>query len=77
MNEQSTPSHDGSTFGSHDGDGAGDHDQPFIGFRSYQFGTRQFARLLNLRGEFLEARLGNGRWVQDLGAARTGIAAAN
>jgi hypothetical protein len=67
MNEQSTPTSVG-TFGSHDGVGAGDHDQPFTGFRSYQFGTRQFARLLKLRGECLEARLGNGRWAHDLGA---------
>ena len=77
MNEQPIPSHDSSTIGSHDGTGAGDHDQPFVGFRSYQFGTRQLARLLKLRGELLEARMGNGPWVQDLGSARTGFAAAN
>jgi hypothetical protein len=48
---------------------AGDHDQPFAGFRPYQFSTRQLARLLQLRSELLDARLGLGRWVQDLGAA--------
>jgi hypothetical protein len=69
MNEQPRPTNDGSTSGSHDGDGAGDHDQPYLGFRAYQFGPRQFARLLKLRGELLEARLGNGPWAQDLLAA--------
>lgn len=51
---QSTPSdlHRGSL----DGDGAGDHDQPYrFGFRPrasvpYPFNTRQYARLLVLRG---------------------------
>ena len=52
--------------GSLDGAGAGDHDEPFLGFRPYQFGTRQRARLLQLRGEALEARLGHGRWALDL-----------
>jgi hypothetical protein len=52
-----------------DGRGAGDHDQPFAGFRAYQFSTRQLARLLLRRGEALDARLGVGRWAQDLGAA--------
>ena len=46
-----------------------DHDQPFAGFRPYQFSTRQLARLLQLRSELLDARLGLGRWVQDLGVA--------
>ena len=55
--------------GSLDGRGAGDHDQPFAGFRAYQFSTRQLARLLLRRGEVLDARLGVGRWAQDLGAA--------
>jgi hypothetical protein len=54
------------SVGSLDGQGAGDHDQPFIGFRPYHFNTRQLARLLLLRGEALEARLGSGRWAQDL-----------
>jgi hypothetical protein len=52
-----------------DGRGAGDRDQPFAGFRPYQFSTRQLARLLQLRSELLDARLGLGRWVQDLGVA--------
>jgi hypothetical protein len=77
MNEQPTPTHASGTSGSRDGDGAGDHDEPFLGFRAYQFGTRQFARLLSLRGELLEARLGNGPWAQDLAPARTTAAAAH
>ena len=56
-------------LGSHDGSSAADHDQPYAGFRSYQFGTRQLVRLLQLRGEILEARLGHGRWAQDLVAS--------
>ena len=52
--------------GSLDGLGASDHDEPFLGFRSYQFSTRQLARLLQLRGECLEGRLGRGRWATDL-----------
>ena len=55
--------------GGPDDRGAGDHDQPFAGFRAYQFSTRQLARLLLRRGEALDARLGVGRWAQDLGAA--------
>ena len=54
--------------GSHDGTGAGDHDQPFGGFRPYHFSTRQLARLLQLRSELLDARLGLGRWAEDLAA---------
>jgi len=54
--------------GSHDGTSAGDHDAAYAGFRAYQFGTRQLARLLQLRGELLEARLGHGRWAEDLAA---------
>jgi hypothetical protein len=70
MNEQPLPpTSGGSTPGSLDGDGAGDHDQPFSGYRPYQFGTRQLARLLGLRGVLLEARLGNGPWAPDLAAA--------
>jgi hypothetical protein len=68
MHDQS-PSHTNSCQGCHDGSGAGDHDQPFAGFRSSHFSTRQFARLLQLRSELLEARLGHGRWAQDLAAA--------
>ena len=55
--------------GSLDGRGAGDHDQPFAGFRPYQFSTRQLAQLLLRRSDVLDARLGLGRWAQDLGAA--------
>jgi hypothetical protein len=58
----------GAAFGP-DGRGAADHDQPFAGFRAYQFSTRQLARLLLRRSEVLDARLGFGRWTQDLAAA--------
>ena len=54
------------TLGTHDGTGAGDHDQPFAGFRPYHFNTSQLARLLHLRSEALDARLGFGRWARDL-----------
>ena len=66
----STPSEasTASTSGSHDGTSAGDHDQPYAGFRSYAFSTRQLARLLQLRSDLLEARLGHGRWAEDLAA---------
>jgi hypothetical protein len=46
----------GQAAGSLDGDGAADHDQPYrFGFRPrtsapYPFNTRQYARLLVLRG---------------------------
>jgi hypothetical protein len=52
--------------GSLDGDGAGDHDEPFAGYRAYVFSTRQLARLLRVRGEVLEARLGHGQWASDV-----------
>jgi hypothetical protein len=52
--------------GSLDGNGAGDHDEPFVGYRAYVFNTRQLARLLRIRGEILEARLGHGRWALDV-----------
>ena len=52
--------------GSLDGDGAGDHDEPFAGYREYVFNTRQLARLLRVRGEVLEGRLGHGRWASDV-----------
>jgi hypothetical protein len=52
--------------GSQDGTGAGDHDQPFNGFRAYQFNTHELARMLQLRSELLEAKLGRGRWSDDL-----------
>jgi len=64
-----THDQDADVHGSLDGAGAGDHDEPFSGFQAYQFSTRQHARLLQLRGELLEARLGHGRWATDLAAA--------
>jgi hypothetical protein len=48
--------------GSKDGAGAGDHDQHFTNFRAYQFSTHQLARLLLLRGKFLEAKLVAASW---------------
>ena len=66
MPEQPTSTSNRSPRGSLDGAGAGDHNEPFGGFRSYLFSTRQLARLLRLRGECLEARLGHGRWAPDL-----------
>jgi hypothetical protein len=71
MDEQpTTDTQDQDTLGSQDGPGANDNDQPFFGFRTYQFSTRQLARLLQLRGQLLEARLGQGAWAQDLGMSR-------
>jgi hypothetical protein len=55
-----------SLAGSRDGQGAGDHDQPFSGYRPYHFSTRQMLRLLHLRSEVLDARLGYGRLTADL-----------
>jgi hypothetical protein len=69
MGEQSTSTSDASPRGSLDGSGAGDHDEQFSGFHAYQFSTRQLARLLRLRGELLEARLGHGRWATDVVAS--------
>jgi hypothetical protein len=65
MYEQARPT---SEPGTRDGAGAGDHDQPFVGSRVYHFSTRQRARLLQLRSEVLDARLGYGRWTQDISA---------
>ena len=51
-----SPTDSGSAHGSLDGEGAADHDQPYrFGFRPravapYPFNTRQYARLLVLRG---------------------------
>ena len=51
-------------FGSQDGQGAGDHDQPYrFGWRPrasvpYPFNTRQYARLLVLRGRVQDRRGG-------------------
>lgn len=69
MPEQPTSPTAHARCGSLDGASAGDHDQPFGGFRSYQFSTRQLARLLQVRSECLEARLGRGRWAEDLAAS--------
>jgi hypothetical protein len=50
------PAKAGPAIGSLDGDGSADHDQPYrFGFRPrasapYPFNTRQYARLLVLRG---------------------------
>jgi hypothetical protein len=55
-----------SSFGTRDGPGAGDQDGPFHGFSRQLFSTRQLVRLLLLRSEGLEARLGRGRWAADL-----------
>jgi hypothetical protein len=66
MDEQSTSTGDGAALGSLDGSGAGDHDELFSGFQPNQFSISQLARLLRLRGEVLEARLGQGRWAVDL-----------
>jgi hypothetical protein len=63
MYEQPAIRSDTTVRGSLDGAGAADHDQPFAGFRAYHFSTRELARLLQLRGEHLEARLGHGRWA--------------
>jgi hypothetical protein len=69
MNDEQITTSEPSVRGSHDGSSAGDHDQPYSGVRAYQFSTRQLARLLQLRGELLEARLGHGRWALDLAAS--------
>jgi len=66
MNEQSASVTAVFGPGSLDGDGAGDHDQVFVGYRAYLFSTRQLARLLQVRGELLEARLGHGQWASDV-----------
>ncbi len=60
-----------SVRGSLDGSRAADHDQLFDGFRRYQFNAREFARLLQLRSEALDGRMGNGRWITDLSAMLT------
>ena len=69
MNDEHITTSDPRVRGSHDGTSAGDHDQPYAGVRAYQFNTHQRVRLLQLRGELLEARLGHGRWAPDLAAA--------
>jgi hypothetical protein len=69
MHEQSILAQTTDAPGSHDGSGAGDHDEPYSGYHACQFSTRQLARLLLLRSELLDARLGHGRWAADLAAA--------
>ena len=56
---QSTPGH--AALG-------GTHDVPFVCFQPYHFSTRQFARLLMLRGEIQDSRSGQGRYADDLDA---------
>jgi hypothetical protein len=70
MNDQPASIASDCGLGSLDGEGAGDHDQLFVGYRAYLFSTRQLARLLQVRGEVLEARLGHGRWASDLAACQ-------
>ena len=53
-------------FGSQDGQGAGDHDQPYRFGRHpsssvpYPFSTREYLRLLVLRGRFQDGLIGAG-----------------
>ena len=62
MDSPSSTIHDELPYGSHDGEGAADHDQPYTFGRSpraiapYPFNTREFARLLVLRGRTRESR---------------------
>lgn len=70
MSDQSVPNPELSDPSTLDADAATDDDQPFVGFRAYHFNTRQLARLLHLRSELLDARLGHGRWTEDLAACR-------
>jgi hypothetical protein len=49
-----------------DGTGAGDHDVPFSGYRPSYFTLRQRVRLLALRSEALDGRMGLGRFADDL-----------
>jgi hypothetical protein len=44
--------------------------EQFREFRRYQFSTHQLARLLQLRSDALDARLGIGRWTMDLVVAQ-------
>ena len=52
--------------GTKDGVGSGDHDMPFAGHRAYPFSTHVRLKLLLLRGEVLDARLGRGRFADDV-----------
>ena len=56
---QSTPSHAATSS---------EHDTPFVRFQPYHFSTRQLARLLVLRGQIQDSRLGHGRYADDLHA---------
>jgi hypothetical protein len=67
MNARSAPD----SRGTHDGDGAGDHDCLFTGFRRPSFTTHELMRLLLLRSDALEARLGYGRWAADVCGMRS------
>jgi hypothetical protein len=68
---QSLPQTPNSQVGSHDGDGAGDHDQAYKFGRKpraiapYPFSTRQFIKLLVLRGRVQDGL----RATDDLAAA--------
>jgi hypothetical protein len=58
----------GPGVGTKDGTGSGDHDQPFHGFRAYYFTSRQMIRLLILRSDALDARLGVGPYSEEPGS---------
>jgi hypothetical protein len=58
MHEQLILTHATDPHGSQDA-GAGDHDELFGGFRPYRFSTRGLGRLLQLRSELLDERLGH------------------
>ncbi len=53
------------TGGSHDGSGSADHDVPFAGYSPNHFNTWQMLRLLLLRSEVLEGKLGRGRFARE------------
>ena len=52
--------------GTKDGTGAADHDQLYAGVRRSQFTTRQMVRLLLLKSDVLDSRLGLGPYVDDV-----------
>ena len=64
--DSTTATAPGSGIGTKDGSGSGDSDQPYSGYRIYHFTTREMLRLLELRSDVLEARLGRGRFEMDL-----------
>ena len=51
--------------GTHDGTGSGDHDVPFPGYSPFHFNTWQMLRLLLLRSEVLEGKLGRGPFANE------------